>query len=80
MEPRSAKSAGKEFSYNSPTTCFLEVDKAGKVSQILTHDKALYNRISREETKLYAVWPGNYRSDLFEVDDYEEYAKARGII
>lgn len=28
---------------------------------------------------MYAVWPGHYRSDLFLVDDIDEYEKALGL-
>ena len=27
MEPRSAKSVGNDFPYNSPTVCYIEVDQ-----------------------------------------------------
>jgi hypothetical protein len=32
------------------------------------------------QSRLFAVWPGNYRSDLFVVDDLDEYARANGLI
>ena len=31
------------------------------------------------DVKLYAVWPGQYRSDLFRVDDINEMAAAIGV-
>ncbi len=31
------------------------------------------------ESRLYAVRPGNWSSDLFVIDDLDEYAKAHGI-
>lgn len=80
METRSAKAAGKDFPYTSPTTCYIEVDQAGHVSQVATHNTALYTRIKNGESKLYAVWPGQYHSDLFLIDDPIEYAKARSIL
>jgi hypothetical protein len=80
MEPRSAKFAGNDFPYTSPTVCYIEVNQVGNVSQVNNHDMALYTRIKNDESRLYAVWPGQYRSDLFLIDDPTEYAKARGII
>lgn len=80
MEPRKATSAGNDFPYISPIVCYIEVDQAGHVSQVTRHDAELYSRITKGESRLYAVWPGQYHSDLFAIDDPEEYAKARGII
>jgi len=80
MEPRDATSAGNDFPYTSPIVCYIEVNQVGNVSQVNNHNMALYTRIKNGESKLYAVWPGQYRSDLFLIDDPTEYAKARGII
>ncbi|WP_239091735.1 hypothetical protein [Streptomyces sp. SID14478] len=30
-------------------------------------------------SRLFVVWPGQWSSDLFAIDDLEEYAKAHGI-
>ncbi|MFG3195241.1 hypothetical protein ACGFYT_03830 [Streptomyces sp. NPDC048208] len=30
-------------------------------------------------SRLFAVWPGQWSSDLFVIDDLDEYAKAHGI-
>ena len=40
------------------------------------YDFQVYYRVKNEGSKLYAVWPGEYRSDLFEIDDIELYGKA----
>jgi hypothetical protein len=80
MEPRSAKSAGNDFPYTSPTVCYIEVDQLGNVSQVTNHNIGLYERIQKGESKLYVVWPGQYHSDLFLIDDSTVYAKAQGII
>lgn len=77
MQPRSAKASGKDFPYNSKTVCFIEVGKAGKVTQ--GADLDAYRRAVAGESTLYAVWPGNWSSDLFVIDDLDEYARAVGI-
>ncbi|MEU3408340.1 hypothetical protein ABZ766_30920 [Streptomyces sp. NPDC006670] len=77
MEPRSAAAAGRAFPYTARTTCYIEIHKDGRV----THgaDRATYERAVAGESRLYAVWPGNWSSDLFVIDDLDEYAKAHGI-
>lgn len=77
MEPRSAAAAGLEFPYTDRTTCYIEVHKDGRV----THgaDRAVYERAVLGESRLYAVWPGEWSSHLFVIDDLDEYAKALGI-
>lgn len=75
--------AGDEagFPYAMSTLCYLEVDKAGTVTQIPHRRKAdrpgleaLLRRVAAGESTLYAVWPGQYQSDLFLIDDPEAFA------
>jgi hypothetical protein len=77
-EPRSASAAGKDFPYKSPTTCFIEVAEDGTVTQGGGHEA--YERASAGKSRLFAVWPGRWSSDLFVIDDLEEYARAIGIV
>jgi hypothetical protein len=78
MEPRSAAASGRDFPYRSPTTCYIEVHQDGKVTQ--GADRAAYERARSGESRLFAVWPGQWRSDLFVIDDLDVYARALGII
>jgi hypothetical protein len=78
MEPRSAAAAGKDFPYESPTTCYIEVRQDGLVTQGI--DPATYGRARSGESRIFAVWPGQWRSDLFIIDDLDEYAKAVGLV
>lgn len=78
MEPRSAKAAGLDFPYRSPTTCFIEIHADGTVSQGAGAEA--YQRAKAGQSRLFAVWPGEYRSDLFVIDDLDEYARAIGLI
>ena len=78
MEPRSAAATGKEFPYESPTTCYIEVRQDGSVTQGM--GQGAYERARSGESRIFAVWPGQWRSDLFIIDDLDEYAKAVGLI
>ena len=77
MEPRSAKAAGRDFPYTSPTTCYIEVHKDGSVSHGAGGEA--YKRAVAGESRLFAVWPGQWSSHLFAIDDLDEYARAHGI-
>lgn len=35
-----------------------------------------YHRALEKETTLYAVWPGNWRSDLFIIDDLNKFKES----
>lgn len=78
MEPRSAKAVGLEFPYTSPTTCYIEVAADGTVSHGAGAEAC--SRAKAGASRLFAVWPGQYRSDLFAIDDLDEYARAIGVI
>ncbi|MQM28970.1 hypothetical protein [Glycomyces albidus] len=78
QDPRSAAASGKDFPYRMQTLCYIEVHKDGRVTH--GRDNGTYERARSGESTLYAVWPGNYRSDLFIIDDLDEYAGAFGII
>jgi len=78
MEPRNAAATGVDFPYRSSTTCYIEVHKNGEVTQ--GADCATYERVRSGESRLFAVWPGQRRSDLFVIDDLDEYARALGIL
>lgn len=78
MEPRSAGAMGIEFPYTLPTMCYIEIQEDGTV----THGVAAetYQRTLDGKSRLFAVWPGQWRSDLFAIDDLDQYARAVGII
>ena len=79
---RSAKSSDY-FPYTMKTVCYIEVDKHGNISQIHHKNKSdipgvekAYQRVLSGSTTLYAVWPGNWSSDLFIIDDLKAFAEA----
>lgn len=78
QKPRSAGAMGAEFPYEMQTMCYIEVAKDGEVT--FGRDSGTYQRARSGESRLYAVWPGRWRSDLFTIDDLDEYARAFGIV
>lgn len=66
------------FPYGSKLVCYIELTKDKEIRQIQNYVKEkhdIYFRVKNEGSKLYAVWPGQYSSDLFEIDDIELYGK-----
>ena len=77
-QPRSAGALGDEFPYTLATMCYLEVGSGGEVTY--GRDEGTYVRVRAGESRLYAVWPGQWSSDLFAIDDVEEFGRAFGIV
>ncbi len=78
---RSASSVDIGFPYTSKLVCYFEVYKNGEVKRVYHKNKSdfncvveAYKKASEGTTTLYAVWPGNYSSDLFIIDDLEAFA------
>lgn len=78
VEPRSAGQLGAEFPYKLPTMCYIEVAHDGRVT--FGREGGAYERARSGESRLYAVWPGQWSSHLFAIDDLDEYARAFGIV
>ena len=73
---RSAKESGC-FPYGSKLVCFMELWPNGDLIQLSSkHEKreACFHAMGGK-SKVVAVWPGNWRSDLFIVDDLEAFLK-----
>lgn len=70
-------SESDNFPYEQATVCYLEVDGHGVVTS--PPEPHVSDRVRSGESRLYAVWPGHYRSDLFLIDDIDEYEKALGL-
>lgn len=77
-EPRSAGAIGTDFPYQLQTMSYIEITNDGTVSS--GTDSGTYQRLRTGKSRLFAVWPGQWRSDLFEIDDIDAYAKGVGII
>ena len=73
---RSAKESGC-FPYGSKLVCFMELWPNGDLIQLSSkHEKreACFHAMGGQ-SNVVAVWPGNWRSDLFIVDDLEAFLK-----
>jgi hypothetical protein len=69
--------AQESFPYRDPTVCFIEVHADGAVTQGADEESVI--RAKRGASRLFAVWPGQWSSDLFTVDP-DEFAKGRGDV
>lgn len=77
---RSAKEAGC-FPYNRRDVCYMEVFPDGTINQ-LSSDSEKYeaaSRAKRNMSAIYAVWPGNWRSDLFVIDDIDAFCEEQNL-
>ncbi len=75
-------SACRNFPYKMKTVCYFEIDSEGNVNRIPHKNKSdiedvreALKRAEQGVTKIYAVWPGNWGSDLFIIDNLEEFAE-----
>jgi hypothetical protein len=77
-EPRLASEA--PFPYAAKRVCLLAVTADGPRQLHYKADvEAAIRRALLGELTLMAVWPGEYKSDLFVIDNVEALAVARGV-
>ncbi|WP_207945104.1 hypothetical protein [Actinomadura rubrisoli] len=69
---------GLDFPYGLSTMCYIEVRSDGTVTY--GRDAGTYQRARDGESRLFAAWPGKWKSALFVIDDLDQYAKAFGIV
>lgn len=71
---RSAKESAC-FPYRSSLVCFFEVFEDGTIRQISNKNDKIVACVNVQtgRSKIYAVWPGQWRSDLFIIDDLEAF-------
>jgi len=76
-----SQTEGQPFPYGFPgKVCYIE--QAGETfNQIGPRDemRAAVRRALAGSCRIFAVWPGNYRSDLFLIDDIPALASATGV-
>lgn len=77
--PRPASEA--PFPYTSQRVCYIERHPNGMLHQIRTKAQmtAAVQMAKDGEIDIVAVWPGEYRSDLFVIDDLDALAAARKL-
>ena len=71
------------FPYTASTVCYIAVDAEGHVGQVNRDKDSIlkaYQKACDQTHRLYAVWPGKYKSDLFEIDDLAAFARAFDIV
>lgn len=75
---RSAKETSN-FPYGSKQVCYILVENDGAVKQLSLNKSekqaafAAAELVKENRAKIYAVWPGNWRSDLFIIDDINKF-------
>lgn len=74
----SAKETGC-FPYKSKIVCYMELSNEGSIKQLSTKDEKFQAYINAKAgaSKILAVWPGRWRSDLFIVDDLNSFCDAQ---
>ena len=68
-----------KFPYGSKCVCYIEQTSDNNIEQVGTRvdeRRSVYYRVKHEGSKLYGAWPGQWETDLFEIDDIEAYGKA----
>ena len=72
----------EKFPYAEKDVCFIEQTSNGKIRQIehyVDEKRSVYYRVKYEGSKLFAAWPGQWTTDLFEIDDIEAYGEANNV-
>lgn len=71
---RSAKESGC-FPYGNKRVCYIEVSDNGNVRQLSSRQEKFdaFCHAKAGIGKLLAVWPGQWRSDLFVIDDLDAF-------
>ena len=68
----------KNFPYKDSTTTFILVNEDGTIewdNRITGKREIIKEAKENKTTKLYAVWTGNYRSDVFIIDNLNTVEK-----
>lgn len=78
VRPRSAAGSGPGFPYHLPSLCYIEVHDGGEVTCGAGLDA--FRRVQAGRSRLYAVWPGQHRSEVYIIDDLAAYARAAGLL
>jgi hypothetical protein len=79
MPPRPASEAPFPYGHAGGSVCYMELGPDG-LRQCRTRGdlRDAVKRAQAGESEIMAVWPGQYRSDLFIIDDLAALAKAIG--
>jgi len=75
------KASEAPFPYGYPgLVCYIEL-RDGEMSQCFKRDdlREAVRRGQAKVSRLFAVWPGQYASDLFVIDDLDALASKVGV-
>lgn len=69
------------FPYGSGQVCYMEVSPDGAVTQLSTvgEKRSAYINAQAGISKILAVWPGRWRSDLFIIDDLDAFSEKQSL-
>jgi hypothetical protein len=87
IEGTNARLASKQdwFPYRAKTVSYMELGRDGKLMQISGHAAsreerhAALHRACAGLSVIYAVWPGEWLSDMFLMDDLDALADEWGV-
>lgn len=77
--PRSAAEA-TGFPYNAQTTCYIKIDSEDGTVTTGKPTQADLDSCSAGDLQILAAWPGQWRTDLFVIDDVAACARALGLV
>jgi hypothetical protein len=72
----------KNFPYQEKTICYIYINENKEVKEVNPRKveiEEIQEDLINKKGELYAVWPGNYSSDLFLVDDIDSLFMAYGL-
>lgn len=74
-------SENQEFPFLSKSLCYYELlnNKLEDLSRDETLLKNAYIRAKNGESKIYITWHGNYRTDMFELDNLNDFGQSFGF-
>lgn len=74
-------SENREFPFLSESLCYYELANNHLIDLARNENllRDAYNRAKNAESKLYVTWHGNYRTDMFELDDLDSFSQAFGF-
>lgn len=72
---KASEVTGTTFPYGAKIVCFFELYPNGEMNQLhyMDEKRKAYENAVAGKSKIYAVWPGQWTSDLFEIDDLQAY-------
>ena len=80
MKPTRTTNAVAGFPYRAATTCYIKVNADNAAVTTGTPTQADLDSCAAGDLQIFAAWPGQWRTDLFIVDDLQACALALGLV